>query len=125
MPTVCCTACGQLTRISMERLGEKVDCPSCFGSFAAEARPESWTRFLHRRHVAGLVVGIGVLALSVVAVLNVAAALKKYPSMHDAIFGHAAQVSTRWFFWIGLAAIAYGIYLIIRWFQARRYWLPR
>lgn len=125
MPAVCCPICEQPIRVPAEQLGQKVECSRCLGWFEAVVEPDSWTRYLHRRHVAGLRVGVGLLAAAAIAALIVAFVIPKYPTLHDAIFGHEAPVVTRYVFWIGIAALCGGVFLIVRWSRAQRHWRPR
>lgn len=125
MPAVNCPACGAGTRIPLERIGQKIECSKCQGSFVAEAEPESWTRFLHHRHVAGLRAGIVLLVLAVIAAAIVASALPNYPTMYHAIFGRDAPPIERYAFWTFILGGIAGVGLIVRWSRAQQRWRKR
>lgn len=125
MPVVYCPTCGEGTRVPSERLGQKIECSKCRGWFVAELEPESWTRILHRRHVAGLRAGIVLLVIAAIAAILVMSAVPNYPTMYDAIFGRNAPPHERYAFWTAIVGGIVGTWLIVRWSRAQRRWLPR
>lgn len=125
MPAVYCTTCGEATRVPSERMGQKIECIRCRGWFIAEPEAESWTRFLHRRHVAGLRAGIALVAVAVAAAAVIASALPSYPNMHDAIFGRNAPPIERYAFWTFILGGLAGVALIVRWSRAQQRWRRR